>query len=275
MRIEIPRRRRETITRLVSSAGTPTSSNAHDERLPRGRRLRGADHHERRDDEADRHAAAVAEEDPRRRGEVVRQEAEAGAAQRRRGDREPGVAVRRARATATPPTTTSAIVLAAPSMLSNRLKALTTPTTQTIVSARSTPPAEPEVPAEARVPEARCDDDLDGDAEPGRDVAPVVDRADDPEHRQAADERERAAPVRDGHDEQRDEEAGHDRGAAEVRRRPRVALVAGGLVEELEAVGDPDRQRGGAVDERQRRRRDRARGGPQAATAGPPGRARS
>ena len=83
VRIESPRRRRETITSVVSSAGMPTNSSPIASDCHAGAALADADHRERRDREAERHAAAVAEEDPRGRGEqVVRQEPERGAAQR-------------------------------------------------------------------------------------------------------------------------------------------------------------------------------------------------
>ena len=73
------------------------------------------------------------------------------------------------------PTLTSAIVLAAPSMLSNRLKVFTTPTTQTIVSARSTPPPSPRSQPSPACQRPHATTASNATRSPGEDVVPVVD----------------------------------------------------------------------------------------------------
>ncbi len=106
------------------------------------RRVPGGCHRQRGHEEAERHAAAVPEEDPGRAGQIPGQEAGASAGQRERQSPATSIWPLIAASAPIPAAATAATVAQAPSRLSIRLNALTTPTTQTIVSARSTAPGQ-------------------------------------------------------------------------------------------------------------------------------------
>ena len=100
----------------------------------------------------------------------------------------------------------------------------------------------PELPPQSGRRDQRPDDELDRDPHARREGAPVVDRPDDRQDRDPSEQRERAARIA-GADQDRERKRRHDRGAAEVRRRLPMALVAGRDVVEGEPASGGDRQR--------------------------------
>ena len=181
--------------RAVSSGippGAARSSRARVQHRKAGEQHRGQDrrptaalpvgqgHDRRRDHEADRQAAAVAEEDPRRAGEVVGQEAEQAPdipAQRTASATSPSTSASAAVASAvTPPT-----VAAAPSMLSIRLNALTRPTTQRLVTTRSTSGAPRPTSPRSSAHSADAAPNSTARRSRGERVDPIVERPEEPE----------------------------------------------------------------------------------------------
>ena len=134
MKTGTPRRSREKITSVVSRIGSATNAAAATiASVPSGP-VPGSRRDHRGDQEPEWHAAAVAEEDARRPREVERRNARAGAGE---GDRHRGEQRRPRRAQGpTPRRLARPTAAAAPSTLSMRLNAFTTPTTQTTVSSR-------------------------------------------------------------------------------------------------------------------------------------------
>ena len=249
----MPRRRRETTTRHVSSAGTPTSS----------RPMTSACHSAAADEAPIITSAAIAKPigmlppSPRKIRADGRERL-CGRKPRQAPHSAAPVATSQTSdctspSTATAAATTPAIVLEAPSMLSKRLNALTTATTHSRCRQQVDRGAEAERPAEVGGPQHRRQADLDRDARPDGDEAAVVERAHRPQDEDAAEHRQ--GPVRLGREHERDEHEGRDdRRPAEVRGRRAVALVAGGDVVEVEVRRDADRHGRRRVGDRHRQR---------------------